>query len=65
VSRGRPQLLLLLPLEGRAQPLLITDTLEDERRLRQWLRAHELAELTQAVVELLDALDRFDKPEAA
>jgi hypothetical protein len=65
VSRGRPQLLLLLPLEGRAQALLITDTLEDERRLRQWLRAHELAELTQAVVELLDALDRFDKPEAA
>jgi hypothetical protein len=63
--RARPQLVLLLPYEGDAKVFLIADTWEDECRLRQWLRAHELLDLPEAVLELLDALDVLDEPEAA
>jgi hypothetical protein len=64
--RGRPYLVLLLPYEGVATAFLVADTLEDERALRYWVRAHELLDLSAAVLELLDALDALDdKPEAA
>lgn len=64
-SRDRPQLLLALPYEGRARVFLVAETLEDERRLRHWLRAHALTDLPDAVRELLDALDARDEPWAA
>jgi hypothetical protein len=64
--RSRPQLILLLPYEGHATALVIADTLEDEHALRLWLRCSgELLALPEVVLELLDALDGLDKPEAA
>jgi hypothetical protein len=63
--RDRPQLVLLLPYEGEPKAFFVADTLEDERALRHWLRAHELLDLPQAVLELLDALDALDDMEAA
>jgi hypothetical protein len=58
LARRRPRLVITVPLEGPAQILLDADTLEDETRLRVWLRrSSALATLPGVLHRLLDDLD--------
>jgi hypothetical protein len=57
--RERPQLIVILPYEGEPKAFLVADSVEGERSLRLWLRnSRELLTLPEAVLALLDELDR-------
>lgn len=67
MSRRPPRLLVVLELE-RDCGLVVVDaeSLEDERRLRLWLRRSEAFQtLPEFVARLLDELDRVDEGRAA
>lgn len=55
----RPMLVVLVPLEGEPEVIVGADRLEDELRLRAWLRARPdvVAGLGERVLRDLDLLD--------
>ena len=58
IAASRPALLIELPLEGLPQLRIRAATLEDERRLRVWLRRARGARLIdEALRELLEVLE--------
>jgi hypothetical protein len=62
VRRPPPELVIRLPLEGEGIIVLAAGSLEDERRLREWLRrCRRLDELTGLLLRLLDELDDYDR----
>ena len=64
--REPPSLIVIFPLEGKAIVHFDAVTHEDEIRLREWLRSGRvLAELPDALRDLLDDLDGFNRGEAA
>jgi hypothetical protein len=65
-GRNPPALHIVLRLEQPAELVLAAETLEDEVRLRSWLRrSRALQALPAAVERLLDELDRDDLRRAA
>ena len=57
-----PTLLILIPLEETPKACLLTDTCEDEQRLRSWLRSSSALEsLPMIASTLLDFLDEIDE----
>jgi len=57
VKRG-PELLLLVPLQGRVRAVLVCDSFEDEQALAADLSTRRLlAELVEALRLLADALE--------
>jgi hypothetical protein len=65
VTRRRPELIVRLPLEGKGLVFLAADSLEDELRLRSWLRrCGRLDELAAFLERLLDELDDYDRSTA-
>lgn len=61
MSVRRPALRIILPLEGDAIVRLDAATVEDERRLRAWLRGTRRLELLQHALEgILDDLDALE-----
>ena len=57
MKRG-PQLLLLIPLQGRVKAVLVCDSFEDEQALAVDLSTRRLlAELSEALRLLADALE--------
>jgi hypothetical protein len=66
VSARRPTLVIRLPLEGDVVVRLEAATIEDERRLRSWLRRTRRLELLQHALQgILDDLDALDERRAA
>jgi hypothetical protein len=64
--RRRPRLPVVIPLEEYGRILLDAETLEDELRLRAWLRRSAVFErLPQALARLLDDPERIDRERAA
>jgi hypothetical protein len=64
--RARPTLWIILPLESHGQIWLDATSLEDELRLRAWLRrSASLEQLPAVLAGLLDDLDRLDEEHAA
>jgi hypothetical protein len=58
VRKGAPYLLLVVPIEGRAQAILVCSSYEDEERLAVDLARRELLdELAEALRALADVLD--------
>jgi hypothetical protein len=57
-----PRLVILLPLEQEGKIVFEADSLEDEYRLRGWLRrSAAMRALPDIVSRLLDDLDEFDE----
>jgi hypothetical protein len=66
--RRAPQLVVRVPLEGRAETRIEAGTFEDEQRLRLWLgrSPHTLVQVACGLLELQNALlDERDESEAA
>jgi len=64
--RRRPRLVVVLPLEEAGRIFLEAETLEDEVRLRVWLRRSTAFErLPEILQRLLDDLDQIDEEPAA
>jgi len=60
-----PRLLIEIPLERRGHIVFDADSLENERRLRLWLRhSAALRELPEILARLLDDLDAIDREAA-
>jgi hypothetical protein len=65
--RRAPQLVVRVPLEGRAETRVEAETLEDEMRLRCWLgrSPHTLVHVACGLLELQnELLDERDESEA-
>jgi hypothetical protein len=61
-----PRIVVVLPLEGRAQACLVCSTYEEERRLADDLADRDLLdEVIAALLRLLAELDRRDEAAAA
>jgi hypothetical protein len=61
-SRRRPELLVVVPLEGVPSLFVYSETYEDEARLRIWLRVSRTPEvLAWIVLQLLDELDETER----
>ena len=57
--KGVSHILLVLPFEGRAQAILVSESYEDQERLALNLAGRELlGELADALRELADAIQR-------
>jgi len=62
----RPELRIVLPLEEAGRIIIAAESVEDERRLREWLRrSRSLAALPVILERLLDDLDEYDARRAA
>lgn len=64
--RRRPELLVVVPLEGVPELFVYSETYEDEQRLRIWLRVTRAPEvLAWIVLRLIEELDGLDDTERA
>ena len=64
-GRAAPSLLIEIPLEGKARVRIVADSVEDERRLRRWLRAALVRRGHVLATDLITLCDELDRREAA